>query len=139
MLKLKSSLLYVNFVYVKWTDALSESRNSSLVTDIAYRSVKRECELLLQSAVGITHVLRSVLSFSHKDLGVTQSLHGNVYKVANYKGQVTMCNSTRRPAGSVCLHKTIQSNLSVRSCNLKIVNKPPRFWILVLYGIPNRG
>ena len=26
-------------------------------------------------------------SFSHKDLGVTQSLHGNVYKVMNYEGQ----------------------------------------------------
>ena len=27
------------------------------------------------------------ISFSHKDLGVTQSLHGNVYKVMNYEGQ----------------------------------------------------
>ena len=29
------------------------------------------------------------LSFSYKDLGLTQSLHGNVYKVMNYEGQVT--------------------------------------------------
>ncbi len=33
-----------------------------------------------------------MISFSHKELGVTQSLHGNVYKVMNYKGQVTLCN-----------------------------------------------
>ncbi len=32
------------------------------------------------------------ISLSHKDLGVTQSLHGNVYKVVNYEGQVTVCN-----------------------------------------------
>ena len=29
------------------------------------------------------------ISFSYNDLGVTQSLHGNVYKVVNYEGQVT--------------------------------------------------
>ncbi len=29
------------------------------------------------------------ISFSHNELGVTQSLHGNVYKVMNYEGQVT--------------------------------------------------
>ena len=43
----------------------------------------------------VLHVEYSVIaeySFSHKDLGVTQSLHGNVYKVVNYEGQVTMCN-----------------------------------------------
>ena len=28
-------------------------------------------------------------SFSYNDLGVTQSLHGNVYKVVNYEGKVT--------------------------------------------------
>ncbi len=28
-------------------------------------------------------------SFSKKDFGVTQSLHGNVYKVVNYERQVT--------------------------------------------------
>ncbi len=28
-------------------------------------------------------------SFSYNELGVTQSLHGNVYKVVNYEGQVT--------------------------------------------------
>ncbi len=32
----------------------------------------------------------SHFSFSHKDLGVTQSLHGNVYKVMNYEGQNTV-------------------------------------------------
>ncbi len=31
-------------------------------------------------------------SFSHKELGVTQSLHGYVYKVVIYEGQVTLCN-----------------------------------------------
>ncbi len=30
-------------------------------------------------------------------------------------------------------------NLTLRGRNLNIVNKPPRSWILVLYGIPNRG
>ncbi len=28
-------------------------------------------------------------SFSYKDLGVIQSLHGNVYKDVNWEGQVT--------------------------------------------------
>ncbi len=33
-------------------------------------------------------------SFSNKDLGVTQSLHGNVYKFVNYEGQVTdLCHA----------------------------------------------
>ncbi len=83
------------------------------------------------------------ISFSHKDLDVTQSLQGNVYKVVNSKGQslcvIISAQSTRRPTGRVCLHRTIQSNLTVRGHNLIFVNKPPRSWILVLYGIPNRG
>ena len=29
------------------------------------------------------------ISFSHKELDVTQSLHGNVFKVVNNEGQVT--------------------------------------------------
>ncbi len=32
-------------------------------------------------------IIQLHLSFSHKDLGVTQSQHGNVYKVMNYEGQ----------------------------------------------------
>ena len=32
-----------------------------------------------------------IISFSHKELGVTQSLDGNVYKVVIYEGQVTLC------------------------------------------------
>ena len=34
----------------------------------------------------------SYFSFSHKDFGVTPSLHDNVYKVLTYKRQVTMGN-----------------------------------------------
>ena len=34
-----------------------------------------------------TQGLQSHVSFSHKDLGVTQSLNGNVYKVVNYEGR----------------------------------------------------
>ena len=35
--------------------------------------------------------LDAYISFSHKYLGVTQYLNGNVYNVVNCEGQVTMC------------------------------------------------
>ncbi len=80
------------------------------------------------------------VSFSHKNLGVTQSLHGNVYKVMNFKGQVTMCyyfcTFLQVADRKSCLQSTIQSYLTVRGRNLKSVNKPPRSLVLVLYGIP---
>ena len=50
--------------------------------------------------------LKTGLSFSYNGLGVTQSLHGNVYKVVNYEGQVTMCNYNFR---------TSQSNQTLRA------------------------
>ncbi len=36
--------------------------------------------------------MNHIISFSHKELGVTQSIHGNVYKVVIYEGQVMLCN-----------------------------------------------
>ena len=33
-----------------------------------------------------------LVQFFHKELGVTQSLDGNVHKVVIYEGQVAMCN-----------------------------------------------
>ena len=95
-------------------------------------------------------------SFSHKDLGVTQSVHGNVYKVVNYKGQVTLCDyfcavhqvadrkslfTQKGPCTpkNCILYRIIQSNLTLRGHNLNIVNKHPRSWFLVLYGILDRS
>ncbi len=77
------------------------------------------------------------ISFSHKELGVTQSLHGNVYKIVSYKGQVTTCNyfCAVHQVASVCLHRTIQSPQALKGHNLMIVNIPHGFWIPMLCGI----
>ncbi len=48
---------------------------------------QRLCEQFAILCIPISTL--SQISFPYKDLGVTQSLHGNVYKVLNFEGQVT--------------------------------------------------